>query len=182
MVEPGHQGCFLAEIARQRHHLHVERVRNEAARDRQRGVCAAVIDIDDFAGEAVTLPQRARQTAQPLVQAGEASGLVIQRHDDRQSLRRGGRRGRGQSGNIATELHRSGSNKPYAQQHMLPAAGCRQDERKPGLIAAGRPPAWRKAGFRGPAHSPARRSKPCRRRGRAENCRARKAAPVGSAA
>ena len=63
MVEPGHQGCFLAEIARQRHHLHVERVRNEAARDRQRGICAAVIDIDDFAGKAVALPQRARQAA-----------------------------------------------------------------------------------------------------------------------
>jgi hypothetical protein len=25
MVEPGHQGGFLAEIARKRHHLHIER-------------------------------------------------------------------------------------------------------------------------------------------------------------
>ncbi len=54
MVEAGHQRGLLAEIARQRHHLEVERVGGQAARDRQRVVGAAVVDIDHFAGEAVT--------------------------------------------------------------------------------------------------------------------------------
>ena len=61
MVQPRHQGGFLAEIARQRHHLNVERIGLESARDGERGVGAAVIDIDDLAGKPVALPQaRAR--------------------------------------------------------------------------------------------------------------------------
>ena len=34
MVQPRHQGCFLAEIARQRHHLDVKCVGGKSARDR----------------------------------------------------------------------------------------------------------------------------------------------------
>ena len=56
MVQPRHQRGFLAEIARQRHHLDVERVGGKRARDRQRVVGAAVVDIDHFAGKAVALP------------------------------------------------------------------------------------------------------------------------------
>ena len=61
MVEPRHQSGFLAEIARQRHHLDVERAGGQSARDAERGVGAAVVDIDDLAAEAVTLPERPGQ-------------------------------------------------------------------------------------------------------------------------
>ena len=83
MVQPRHQGGFLAEIARQRHHLHVERISGKRARDRQRIVGAAVVDIDHLAGKAVTGLQRAGEAGQPLVQHGEPGRLVVQRHDNR---------------------------------------------------------------------------------------------------
>jgi hypothetical protein len=46
MVESGHQGGFLAEIARQRHHLDVERIGGKPARDASGASAAAVIDVD----------------------------------------------------------------------------------------------------------------------------------------
>ena len=46
MIEAGEQRRLLAEIARQRHHLHVERFGRQRARDRERVVAAAVVDID----------------------------------------------------------------------------------------------------------------------------------------
>ena len=63
MVQSRHQGGFLAEIARQRHHLDVERIGGKPARDAERRVGAAVIDIDDLAGQPVALPQRLCQPA-----------------------------------------------------------------------------------------------------------------------
>jgi len=68
MVQSGHQRGFLAEIARQRHHLNIERIGAKPAGDAERAVGAAIVDIDDLAGEAVALPQRLGQTAKPLVQ------------------------------------------------------------------------------------------------------------------
>ena len=52
MIEAGEQRRLLAEIARQRHHLDVERVGRQAAGDGERAVAAAVVDIDHFAGRA----------------------------------------------------------------------------------------------------------------------------------
>ena len=83
VVEPRHQRGLLAEIARQRHHLNVERLGGKFACDAERGVGAAVIDIDHLAGEAVAVLQRFCQFAEPGVQRGESGGLIIQRHDDR---------------------------------------------------------------------------------------------------
>jgi hypothetical protein len=65
MVEAGHQGGLLAEIARQRNHLDIERVGRKIACDGKRIVAAAVIDIDDFAGEPEALPQGSRSELSP---------------------------------------------------------------------------------------------------------------------
>ena len=113
MVQPRHQRRFLAEIARQRHHLDVEPVGAKPARDVERRVGAAVIDIDDLAAEAVALPQRLRQRAEPLVQKGQPGCLIIEGDDDRQPLRRGGGRGGRQIRNVRTQHHRSGPNLPW---------------------------------------------------------------------
>jgi len=83
MVQPRHQGRFLAEIARQRHHLHVERIRCEAIGNCERRIGAAVVDIDDLAGKAVAPPEHARQIPDPLMQSREPRRLVINRNDDR---------------------------------------------------------------------------------------------------
>ena len=91
VVEAGHQRRFLAEIARQRDHLDVERVGLQAARDRERRVGAAVVDIDDLAGQVEALPQVVREIAEALVQEREPGRLVIDGDDDRQPLRRGTR-------------------------------------------------------------------------------------------
>ena len=72
-------------------------------------VGAAVVDIDDLAGEAVALPQRLGEAAEPVVQRREPGRLVVQRHDDRQPLRRSSGRGGGQARNVGTQRHRSGS-------------------------------------------------------------------------
>ena len=110
MVQSRHQGGFLAEIARQRHHLNVERIGLERPR-RSASVASvrAVIDIDDLAREAVTLPQRPGERDQTFMQSRKPGRLVKDGHDDRQPLRRGGGRGGGQAGNIFTQHHRSGS-------------------------------------------------------------------------
>ena len=115
VIEPRHQRRFLAEIARQRHHLDIERVCRKAARDAERGVGAAVIDVDHLAGKAVALPERGRQRAEPLMQQCEAGRLVVKRHDDRQSLRGCGYRVGGQARYVTTQRHRSGPNIP--KQH-----------------------------------------------------------------
>ncbi len=92
MVQSRHQRGFLAEIARQRHHLDVKRIGQESTRNTQRRVGAAVIDIDHLAGHAIALPQRLCQVTKPLVQKCQPGRLVIKRDDDRQPLRRGRRR------------------------------------------------------------------------------------------
>ncbi len=85
MVETGHQRGFLAEIARQRDHLHIDAVRRQAARDRKRVVAAAVVHIDDLAAEPMGPAQVACRAGDPLMQRREAGRLVVDRHDDGQA-------------------------------------------------------------------------------------------------
>ena len=92
VVEPGKQRRFLTEIARQRHHLDVERIRRQAARDAKRVVGAAVVDIDDFAGERAARRELLRDLDQPRMQALERGGFVVERHHDRQARGGAGRR------------------------------------------------------------------------------------------
>src|SRR5207237_4137590 len=55
MVQSRHQSGFLAEIARQRDHLNIERIGRKPTRDGEGGIGAAVIDIDDLAVEPIVL-------------------------------------------------------------------------------------------------------------------------------
>ena len=91
MVEACHQCSLLAEIARQRHRLHVEFIGRQVARDRQRGVCRAVVDVNHFAGQAIALLQFDRERRDAVVQRHEARGLVEQRYHDGQPVRGGGK-------------------------------------------------------------------------------------------
>ena len=77
MIEAGEQRRLLAEIARQRHHLHVERIGRQRMGDAIGVVLAAVIDIDDFHRQVVFDLERARDLADALVQqrAGPAASL-----------------------------------------------------------------------------------------------------------
>ncbi len=94
MVQSRHQRGFLAEVARQRHHLNIERIGGKPARDGKRRIGAAVVNINDLAGQPIALAQRLRQPAKPLVQKRKPRRLVVEGHHDRQPLRRGRRRGR----------------------------------------------------------------------------------------
>ena len=49
MIKAGHQRGFLAEIARQRNHLDIERIGIKPARYGERVIGTAVIDIHDLA-------------------------------------------------------------------------------------------------------------------------------------
>src|SRR5437764_524057 len=94
VVEPGEQRRFLAEIARQRHYLDIGGARRQGARDRDGGIAAAVVDIDDLAAQSARLAQAVEHLADALVQPGQARGLVEQWDDDREArLAGGGRRG-----------------------------------------------------------------------------------------
>ena len=84
VIEAGHQRRLLAEVARQRKHLHVECFRRQRAGDREAVVAAAVVDVDHLAGEAALLAQPPRHRGEPLVETREAGGLVVDRHHDRQ--------------------------------------------------------------------------------------------------
>jgi hypothetical protein len=84
VVEAGEQRGLLAEIARQRHHLHVEDIGGQCARDRQGIVRAAVVDIDDLAGKLARLPQSRRDLGEPRVQVAQVFAFVEHRHDQRQ--------------------------------------------------------------------------------------------------
>ena len=82
--------------------MQIERGCRQLPGDGQRRVGAAVIHIDDLAGQLEFLPQPARHRLEPLVQALEAGRFVVQRHDDRQPMA-GRRHGRsGQIGDVGT--------------------------------------------------------------------------------
>ncbi len=93
MVQPRHQGGLLAEIAGQRHHLNIERIGGKPARNAERRVGAAIVDIDDLAGQRVAPPQRLCRFANSLVQKCQPGRLVVHGYHDRQPLRRSGGRG-----------------------------------------------------------------------------------------
>ena len=88
MVEAGEQSGLLAEIARQRDHLDVERIGDERTGDLGGAVAAAVVDIDDFGREIALDLEPARHLGDALVQGGKPLGLVEHRHHDRQARRR----------------------------------------------------------------------------------------------
>ncbi len=83
MVEAGEEGRFLAEVARQRHDLDVQRARGQALRDRQGLVAAAVVDINHLAGERAGGAQLTGDVDELGMQARQRAGLVVQRNDDR---------------------------------------------------------------------------------------------------
>ncbi len=64
MVESGEQGGFLAEIARERDHLHVEMRSRQLARDREGGIAAAIVHIDHLATQRALLLQLPRHLGQ----------------------------------------------------------------------------------------------------------------------
>ncbi len=68
MIEPGEQGGFLAEIARQRDDLHIERQGRQGPGDVAGVVGAAVVDIDDLDRQIVFALQKARHLGDALVQ------------------------------------------------------------------------------------------------------------------
>ena len=183
MVEPGHQGGFLAEIARQRHHLHVERVGGSPramvsvyprCRRRHRRPRSQARSAASACAPGRTAARAARRGRRPHCRAARRSTVPAPRRSPR-------------SWTIRKHRYRASSIRfqTLGQQALnsicyLPLPVARMNE--PRRITAETPQVWQIAGFPGPAHSPARRSKPYRRHGRAKSCRARRASPVGSAA
>ena len=84
VIEARHQRRLLAEVARQRHDLHVEHLGRQAVGDRKAVVAAAVVDIDHFGRKPARLAQLPRDLDQAIVQPRKAGALVEHRHDDRQ--------------------------------------------------------------------------------------------------
>ena len=82
VIEAGGERRLLAEIARQRDHLHVERCCRKIAREAERVVAAAVVDVDHLDREAARVGQVARHLGQALVQARQALRLVVERNHD----------------------------------------------------------------------------------------------------
>ena len=83
VVEPGHERGFLAEIARQRHHLDVERIGRQSLGDAERRIPAAVVDIDHLGCHSPRGAQPAGDLDQPAVERGQVVCLVEHRNDDR---------------------------------------------------------------------------------------------------
>lgn len=92
-IEAREQRGFLAEITRQRDDLYVEFVGGKRIGGGERLVAAAVVDIDDLAGKIPPPPQRARHLGERTMELGQASGLIENRHHDRQAVGGGLRRG-----------------------------------------------------------------------------------------
>ena len=108
MIEAGHQRGFLAEIARQRNHLHVDVGCGQGLRDLQRVIAAAVIDIDDLGDEAVTRLERAGEMNEFVVKRGKAGRFVIAGHDQRQALCGRSLGVRGKVGDVTAQHHQVG--------------------------------------------------------------------------
>ena len=129
VIETGEQRGLLAEIARQRDHLHVERIGDERMGDLAGGVGAAVVDVDDFGAQPARGLEPARHGGDALVQGGEALGLVEYRHDDRQAGR-GRRSRRGGAGfarfrrHLSVDLLVSGRSIAHATRPVAPASKC----------------------------------------------------------
>ena len=87
MIEARHQRRLLAEVARQRHDLDVQRLGRQGLRHGQAVVAAAVIDIDHFGRKTARLAELPRDLDQAIVKPRQADALVVHRHDDRQAGR-----------------------------------------------------------------------------------------------
>ena len=85
VIEAGQQRSLLAEITRQRNHLDIERVGREPARNRQRVIPAAIVDINDFSDQPPAVAQRSRNLNDAGVQPGQVPGLVVDRDHDGQT-------------------------------------------------------------------------------------------------
>jgi hypothetical protein len=85
MVEAGEQRRFLAEIARERDDLDIERIGGQGARCGERPVAAAVVDIDHLDREAAGRLERPGGLDDAGVQGGEVPRLVEQGHHDRKA-------------------------------------------------------------------------------------------------
>src|SRR5205807_8815510 len=103
MIETGEQSGLLAEIAGERDDLDIEIVGWERARRRERGVAAAVVDIDHLGSKAAFGLERAGDLDNAGVKRRKACCLVEQRHDDRKPGLRKAARARGS----AAWCHRS---------------------------------------------------------------------------
>ena len=79
------QRCLLAEVARQRNNLDIERVGSKPARNRQRLIPAAIVDVDDFSDQPPAVAQRSRNLDDAGVQPRQVPGLVVDRHYDGQA-------------------------------------------------------------------------------------------------
>src|SRR2546428_6390332 len=85
MIEPGKQRGLLAEIARQRDELDVESFRSKCACRAERGVAAAVVDVNHLRGQAARCFEGAGDFDDAGMQSSDIVGLVEQWHHDRQT-------------------------------------------------------------------------------------------------
>ena len=90
VIEAGKECRFLAEIARQGHHLDIEARGRQRARDRESAIAAAVVDIDYLAGERALSFQVMCDFRQLGMQALKAQGLIVEWHHDREPGARAG--------------------------------------------------------------------------------------------
>ena len=84
VIEARRQRRLLAEIARQRDHLEIDRGGRQRPRDRQRGVAAAVVHIHDLDHEPVGRAQAPRHLDDAAMQGIEPGRLVVDRNHDRE--------------------------------------------------------------------------------------------------
>ena len=95
MIEAGRERRFLAEIARQRDDLKIDRGGRERPRHRKGGVAAAVVHIHDLDHEPARRVQPPRPLDDTTMQRGEPGRLVVDRnHDRKPGLRTGAQPGR----------------------------------------------------------------------------------------
>ena len=89
VIEAGEQRRLLAEIARQRQQLNIERRGRQLVSDRKRIVAAAVVDIDHLAGQPVLGIERARHLGEFGMEPRQRSRFVMDGNDDGETRCRG---------------------------------------------------------------------------------------------
>ena len=88
VIETGEKRGLLAEIARQRDDLNIERQRRQAIGYITGAVVAPVVDVNNFKVQPALVLQEARNLRNAFMQDGQAFGLVEQGHDNRHRRRR----------------------------------------------------------------------------------------------
>ena len=91
VIEAGEQRRLLAEIARQRDQLNIERRGRQLVSDGKRIVAAAIVDIDHFAGEPVLGIERARHLGERGMEPRQRRRFVMHGNDHGETGRRGRR-------------------------------------------------------------------------------------------